>query len=195
MPERLVRDRCGARPAGSPAGRRRPARAGTRARRSRCRSALAPRSPARASASKSGVRVNARAVPCAVVFMPPSSPDARITPAAAAAARPGALDILLGVRDRGPELEQPTAERDRADREPRPAEGEPRDHVREPVVVEQHAARGDRDRDPDGRAGEQRPARPSASPAEDERGGGVERRSGRRVPARERRSERRCESR
>ena len=75
--------------------------------------------------------------------------------------------------------------------EPGPAQRETGDHVREPVDVEQHAARGDRDGDPDRETGEHRARRTAAPPAEQKRRRGIERGRCRRVAARERRPERR----
>ena len=115
---------------------------------------------------------------------------AEITPGPRGRRRRGGWTSSRRPLDRGAEVQPPAAEGDRAEREPRPAEHEPRDHVREPVDVEQHAARGDRDRD---RRRRRRRAAPRRAVRVAGRGSaqrGVERRRGGRVPARERRAER-----
>ena len=91
--------------------------------------------------------------------------------------------------DRGSEVEEPAAEGDRADREPGPAERETGDDVGEPVHVEHDAAAGDADGDAAGRRGEQGSHAGRALPREHERNGGVERRGGRGMAARERGAE------
>ena len=55
------------------------------------------------------------------------------------------------------EVEEAATERDRADREPGPSEGEAGDHVRQPVHAEHHPAASDPDRDRSCAAGEQGP--------------------------------------
>ena len=62
----------------------------------------------------------------------------------------------VGLLRRRAEAQQAPAERDGADREPRAAERQTRDHVAQPVHAEQDAAAGDRDREPGGDAGEGR---------------------------------------
>src|SRR2546430_13153856 len=82
----------------------------------------------------------------------------------------GGRNVDAGGRD-----EQPSTEHDTAEREPGPAEREAADHVREPVKVEQNAARCDGDGDRD-RGCDHDLTRPPWKVAPDNQsGGGVER--------------------
>ena len=57
------------------------------------------------------------------------------------------VGLVHGLLDGDTELEHPAAEGDAADREPRPAERQPCDHVAQPVEVQQDARARDCDRD------------------------------------------------
>jgi len=92
--------------------------------------------------------------------------------------------------DAGGRAEQPSTEDDAAEREPGPAEREAADHVREPVKVEQDAARCDGDRERDRRRDHDLTRPPWKVAPDNQSGGGVERGRRRGVSARKRRTER-----
>ena len=94
-----------------------------------------------------------------------------------------------GALDCHPETEQPAAERDAADAEPRPAERESSNDVRQPVDVQQDAARGDRNCQTGRSTGEKCACARAATASKQERDCGEECGGGRRMTARERRPE------
>ena len=77
--------------------------------------------------------------------------------------------------DAGGRGEQPSTEHHAAEREPGPAKREAADHVREPVKVEQDAARRDRNRDRNRRREHDLPRPPWKVASDNQSGGGVER--------------------
>ena len=92
--------------------------------------------------------------------------------------------------DAGGRGEQPSTEDDAAEREPGPAEREAADHIREPVKVEQDAARCDGDRERDRRRDDDLTRPPWKVAPDNQSSGGVERGRRRGVSARERGAER-----